>query len=171
MMSAIVRAIDRLNESVGHAVAWLALGMVLLQFAIVIARYIFSYSHPALSEAVWYQHGLLFTLAAGYTLLKDEHVRIDLFYGAAGPKQRALVNIFGGLFLLLPVCVITGWLSTSYILNAWKVLEGSSENAGLPLIFLLKTAIWPFALLLGLQALSMIIKNYAILAEGSAARP
>lgn len=169
-MRAFADAIDRLNERVGHAVAWLALGIVLLQFALVVARYVFSFSHPGLSEAVFYQHGLLFMLAAGYTALHDENVRIDLIYGRATPRQRALIDLFGGLFLLLPVCLATAWYSANYVINAWEVLEGSNESAGLPLIFLLKTAIWAFAALLGLQGLSLIIRNVLLLSEGRPAR-
>lgn len=155
--------IDRLNARVGEAVAWLALGLVLTQFSLVIARYVFAFGHPALSEAVWYQHGLLFTLAAGYTALRDENVRIDLIYGRASLRTRAWIDLCGCLFFVLPLCVLTIWLSSSYILNAWAVLEGSAENSGLPLVFALKTAIWGFAALLGLAAVSTIIKNWLVL--------
>jgi TRAP-type mannitol/chloroaromatic compound transport system permease small subunit len=161
----LAAAIDALNEHVGRAIAWLALGIVLTQFGLVVARYVFAFSHPALSEAVWYQHGLLFTLAAGYTALKDENVRIDLIYGRATRRQRAWIDLTGILVLLLPLCILTAWLSSSYVLNSWRVLEGSTEISGLPLMFALKTAIWGFAGLLGLQAVSGLIKNYLVLSE------
>jgi TRAP-type mannitol/chloroaromatic compound transport system permease small subunit len=160
-MLRLARFIDGVNESVGRAAAWLVIVMMAAQFAAVLLRYAFSLSFPALNEAVWYAHGLLFTLAAGYALLHDAHVRIDIFFRDASDAARAWVDLLGGLFFLLPLCAMTLWLSSSYVVNAWRWLEGSMERSGLPLVFLLKTAIWAFAILLFLQGLSQSLKALA----------
>src|SRR3546814_17151460 len=90
-------------------------------------------------------------LGAGYTLLNDGHVRIDIFYRTASPRRKAWIDLLGVLIFLTPVCVVTWIFSWSYVINAWRVLEGSMEAAGLPAVFLLKTVIWVFVVLLFLQ--------------------
>ncbi len=156
----LYRRIDTLNEYVGRATAWTALAMVLVQFLVVILRYVFAIGFIPMQESIWYFHGILFMMGAGYTLLYDGHVRVDLIYGDASPRAKALVDLFGAIIFLVPVCILTVWLSWGYVINSWKVLEGSTELSGLPLIFLFKTVIWLFAILLGLQGVSMAIKAW-----------
>jgi len=167
----IAGLIDRINEKVGRWVAWLAIAMALVQFAVVIARYVFNAGSTAMQESIWYMHGLIFMLGAGYTLLHDAHVRVDVYYREASPRRKALTDALGSVFFLIPLCLLTVYLSSSYVLNAWYnfgsgtwVLEGSTEGSGLPLIFALKTAIPLFAVLLGLQGLSLLIKALSYLA-------
>jgi len=166
----LARAIDRFNEAVGRWVAWLAIVMALVQFSVVVGRYVFNAGSTAAQESIWYMHGLIFMLGAGYTLLHDGHVRVDVYYREASPKRKALIDGLGAVLFLIPLCVLTIYLSWSYVFNAWYnsysgtwVLEGSTEGSGLPLIFALKTAIPVFAVLLGLQGLSMLIKAGAYL--------
>ncbi len=166
-MGAVAKAIDRLNLVVGRGVAWLALLMVLIQFGVVVARYVFNVGNIAVQESIWYLHGIIFMMGAGYTLLYGGHVRVDIFYREASERRRALVDLFGVLVFLLPICVTTFVLSWSYVLNSWAVLEGSTEVAGLPFIYLLKTVIWIFAALVGLQGLSIAIKAIAYLSGAS----
>jgi len=154
----IAKAIDAVNIRAGNAIAWTAFIMVLIQFAVVILRYVFAFSNTALSESIWYLHGLLFMIGAGYTLLYDGHVRVDVIYREASTRYKAVVDLVGSLAFILPLCILTVWLSWGYVINAWRVLEGSTELAGLPLIFLYKTVIWVFAGLVGLQAISTAIK-------------
>ena len=154
----IARAIDAINTRVGHAIAWTAFIMVLVQFAVVVLRYVFAFSNTALSESIWYLHGLLFMVGAGYTLLHDGHVRVDVIYREASTRYKAWVDLVGSLAFIVPLCILTFWLSWNYVINSWIVLEGSIELSGLPLVFLYKTVIWVFALLVGLQALSTAIK-------------
>jgi len=157
-MLSFIRFVDRLNERIGHAVAWVALAMVLVQFLVVVMRYVFSIGNIAMQESIWYMHGILFMIGAGYTLLHNGHVRVDVVYGEAPPRYKAKVDVFGTLFFLLPVTAATLWLSWDYVINAWKVFEGSTEGSGLPLIFAYKTVIWVFAVLVFLQGLSLLFK-------------
>ncbi len=159
----IARAIDALNTRIGRVVAWSVLIMVLVQFAVVVLRYVFAFSNSALSEVVWYLHGILFMIGAGYTLLNDGHVRVDIFYREASLRRKAWVDLIGSIVFLIPLCILTVWLSWGYVLNSWIVLEGSTELSGLPIVFLYKTVIWVFAGLVGLQALSTAIKAFLFL--------
>lgn len=167
LMDATIRAIDQLNLRVGRVVMWLAVIMAIVQFIVVIMRYVFAIGFIPLQESIWYMHGLLFTLGAGFALMIDGHVRVDVFYREAGPQRKALVDLLGSIFLLLPTCVATLWLSGSYVTNSWRVLEGSTETSGLPLIFLLKTAIWIFAILLGLQGVALLLRAWRALIRNS----
>lgn len=102
MMLGIATAIDRMNAAVARVVKWLALVMVLVQFCIVIGRYVFGYNSIAAQESVLYMHATLFMLGAGYTLLVDKHVRVDVFYAKVSDASRRQIDIFGHVFLLIP---------------------------------------------------------------------
>jgi len=164
-LNALATSIDNLNEYIGRGVAWVALIMVLVQFAVVIMRYVFSIGFIPMQESIWYMHGILFMCGAGYTLLHDGHVRVDILYREASAKRKALVDMIGALVFLVPLCILTMWLSWSYVINSWKTLEGSTEISGLPLIFLYKTVIWVFAILLGLQGVAMAIRGFQTLVD------
>jgi len=150
--------------AIGRAVLWLTVVMVLLQALVVVLRYVFSIGFVPLQEAIWYMHGLVFLFGAGFALLKNAHVRVDIFYREARPKTKALVDLAGCILFLLPFCILTFWLAVPYVATSWSVLERSREVGGLPGIFLLKTAILLFAALLGAQALSLAIRCVSRLA-------
>jgi TRAP-type mannitol/chloroaromatic compound transport system permease small subunit len=150
--------VDGMNERIGRLIAWLALFMVLLQFVIVVLRYVFGLGSVIAQEAMIYMHATLFLAGASYALLHDGHVRCDIFYRDASPRTRALIDLGGVALFLLPMCIVIFWVSWPYVANAWAVLEGSPEgDLGIPAIFLLKSVILVFAFLLGLQAVSMAI--------------
>ena len=160
----LARRIDGLNEIVGRSVSWIALAMVLLQVAIVLMRYVFGIGSILLQESMLYMHATLFMAAAGYTLAHDGHVRIDIFYRAASPRAKAAIDLAGAMLLLLPVCALILWISWPYVSSSWKVLEGSKETNGIPAVFLLKSLIYLFAVLVGLQGVSMAVRAACILA-------
>ncbi len=170
-LSTVSRIIDGINEHVGKAVAWLALFMVLDQFAVVILRYVFSIGYIVMQESIWYQHGILFMVGAGYTLWRNGHVRVDILYREATPRRKALVDLLGVFFFLLPLCVLIGWLSWGYVIHAWEVYEGSVETGGIPAVFLLKSMVWVFVALLGLQGISMAIRSILVLMGVETAAP
>lgn len=170
MFAHTINRIDQLNRTLGHCVAWLALALVLLQFAVVVLRYVFAVGSVPMQEAVWHLHGLLFMLGAGYTLLNDGHVRVDVIYRNASPVYKARTDLAGCLLFVLPVCALTLYMSWDYVLRSiydfergvW-MLESSSEFGGLPLIWAYKAVIWVFAVTLALQAISMAAKAFAYL--------
>jgi TRAP-type mannitol/chloroaromatic compound transport system permease small subunit len=157
-LSAIANRIDRFNTAVGRAVAWLALAIVLGQFALVVARYVFGFGSIWLTEAVIYGHATLVMLAAAWTLRAGGHVRVDIFYADASPRVKAAVDYFGSLLLLLPFTFVVLLFATPYAARSWAILERSQEVGGLPFVFVLKTLIPLFAMLLALQGIAQAIR-------------
>ena len=157
---AIVRGLDALSETVGRAVAWLTLLMVVITFMVVVLRYAFDMGWIAMQESVTYLHATVFMLGAAYTLKNDGHVRVDVFYRRLGSRGRACVDVAGDLLLLLPVSGYIFWSSLSYVGESWRVMESSREAGGLPLVFLLKTLIPAMALMILLQGLADIARKW-----------
>jgi TRAP-type mannitol/chloroaromatic compound transport system permease small subunit len=155
-------AIDRFNTAVGRAASWCALAIVLIGFAVVLLRYVLGLGSIWLQESILYAHAALFLLAAAWTLKEGGHVRVDVFYADASPRVKAWVDLLGALFLLLPFCFAILWFSLPYVTRSWAILERSRESSGLPLVFLLKTLIPVFAVLLALQGLSQAVKSIAM---------
>jgi TRAP-type mannitol/chloroaromatic compound transport system permease small subunit len=164
-MTAVADRIDRITSPLGRAVAWLALVVVLLQFALVVARYLFGLGSVWLTETVIYAHATMFMLAAAWTLQLGGHVRVDIFYADASARTKALIDLVGALVLLLPFMIVLIWLSVPYVARSWSILERSQEASGLPLVFLLKTLIPLFALLMALQGIAQAIRAGAVLAR------
>lgn len=151
--------VDRLNERIGRTLAWLTLAMVLVQFVVVVMRYVFGLGSVVMQEAIVYMHATVFLGGAAYALLHDGHVRCDIFFSLATPRVRAIIDLIGVSLFLLPMCALIFWIAWPYVANAWAVLEGSPEGRlGIPAVFLLKTVILVFAVLLGLQAISMAVR-------------
>ena len=157
------KRIDRLNTAIGRAASWCALAIVLIGFAVVLLRYVLGLGSIWLQESILYFHAALFLLAAAWTLKEGGHVRVDVFYADALPRTKAWVDLFGSLLLLLPFCFAILWFSAPYVTRSWTILERSRESSGLPLVFLLKTLIPVFALLLALQGVAQIAKALSAL--------
>ncbi len=164
----LIDAIDALNEAIGRVVSWLALGMVLVTVVVVVLRYAFDLGWIAMQESVTYLHATLFMLGAGYTLKHGGHVRVDIFYGRMGPRARAWVDLLGTLFLLLPVCGFILWISYEYVAESWSVMEGSREAGGIHGVFLLKSLIPLFCVLMILQGLAMAGRAWRVIRAGEA---
>jgi TRAP-type mannitol/chloroaromatic compound transport system permease small subunit len=161
----IADGIDRATATIGRAAAWCSLYIVSAEFAVVVMRYLLGMGSIRLQESVPYAHAALFMLAAAWTLQINGHVRVDIFYAQAAPRTKALVDLFGTVVFLFPVVIAIGWLSLPYVARSWAILEGSRESSGLPLVYLLKTLIPLFALLLGLQGIAQAIRAVLVLAE------
>lgn len=157
-MERIADLLDGLNRATAGMVRWFVLFMVLIQFAIVVGRYVFGINSIAVQESVLYLHSAFFMLAAGYTLLVDKHVRVDVFYAKASPTRQRQINIFGHLFLLLPSMLALLYWSWPSVRNSWKILEGPLSVGGIEAVFLLKSLIPAFAILVILQSLSLLIR-------------
>jgi TRAP-type mannitol/chloroaromatic compound transport system permease small subunit len=150
--------IDRLVSVVGRAVMWLCLFIVLMQFAVVLMRYGFGIGRVWIAESIMYAHAALFLLAAAWTLQQNGHVRVDVFYSRASERGRAIIDLLGALFLLLPFTAVTMYFAVPYAARSWAILERSRETSGLPFVYLLKTLIPLFALLMGLQGVSQAMR-------------
>jgi TRAP-type mannitol/chloroaromatic compound transport system permease small subunit len=151
-----VKAIDRINGTVGRLVAWLTLGCVLVCGAVVVLRYAAGTGHVWMQELYVWMHAMVFMLAAGYAYLRNAHVRVDIFYASASARTKAWIDLFGVVFLLLPWLALVAWAGWGYVAYSWATLEQSVQNNGMPGVFVLKSAIIGFAVLLGLQGLAWI---------------
>ena len=160
ILQKIASKIDQFNRSFGHMIAYLTLGIVLIQFIVVLLRYIFGVGSIFLQESILYQHATLFMLGAAYTLLVDGHVRLDIFYRDIDLRLKSVINIMGVIFFLIPTCVVIGLYSFPYVQQSWRVFESSKETSGLPIVYLLKTVILIFSILLVLQGLSLLITSF-----------
>jgi TRAP-type mannitol/chloroaromatic compound transport system permease small subunit len=162
-LARLSHAIDTLSEWTGRLVSWLTLLMVLVTFLIVVLRYVFNMGWIAMQESVLYMHAIVFLVGAGYTLERQGHVRVDIFYRDMSPRQRAWIDLLGTLLFLLPTCGFIFWVSWPYVLESWSVVEGSREAGGIPAVFLLKTVILIMAALVLLQGLSEALRSLLIL--------
>jgi TRAP-type mannitol/chloroaromatic compound transport system permease small subunit len=160
---AIVDRVDRVTTAIGRAVAWLVLVIVLLQFALVVARYLFGLGSIWVTEAVIYAHAALFMLDCAWTLRSNGHVRVDIFYAAASTRTKAAIDLIGALLLLLPFSFVLVWLSLPYAARSWGILERSQEASGLPLVYVLKSLIPLFAILMVMQGVAQSMRAFAAL--------
>ena len=156
------RAIDGLNEHVGRAVYWLVLVMVLISAGNATTRYALNIASNAWLELQWYLFSAVFLLCAGYTLLHNEHIRIDVVSAHLSRRTQIWIDIFGTAFFLLPISVYIMWASWPVFMNAWNSGEVSGSAGGL--------IRWPARLLvpagfflLSIQGVSELIKRVAYL--------
>lgn len=163
LLARMVRTIDQMNEWIGRAVAWLTLAMVLVTFFVCVMRYGFNWGRVWIQESYVWMHGIVFMIGAGYTLLHDGHVRVDIFYRPGSLRFKAWVDLLGCLLLLMPVVTMVLWVTWPYVLESWSRLEGSREAGGLPGLFLLKSVIPVFCILILLQALSLAARSVLVL--------
>jgi TRAP-type mannitol/chloroaromatic compound transport system permease small subunit len=156
------RIIDRLNERIGQAFYWLVLVTVLISAANAVVRKVFNYSSNGLLEIQWYFFSAIFLLLAGYTLLRNEHVRIDVISSRLSKRAQTWIDILGTLFFLLPMAILLMWLSWPVFVDAYQRNEVSTNAGGL--------IIWPARLLVPVgffllvaQGVSELIKRIAFL--------
>ncbi|MGZ5105914.1 MAG: TRAP transporter small permease subunit [Usitatibacter sp.] len=157
------RLVDAVNERIGRSVYWLVLVAVLVSAGNAIIRKVFNMSSNAWLELQWYLFSAIFLLCAGYTLLHNGHVRIDVIAGKLSPKAQAWIDILGTVFFLLPMALMLTWMSWPYFVHSFQNKEISGSAGGL--IF------WPARLLLpvgfgllALQGLSELVKRIAFVA-------
>lgn len=158
----ISRLIDGLNRGVGQAVYWLILASVLVSSGNATVRYALDTSNNGWLEIQWYLYSAVFLLCAGYTLLNNEHVRIDIIAGRLSPRKRACIDLVGGLFFLLPMALLIMWLSWPMFMDSYVRHEMSSDAGGL-LRWPVKLLIPAGFFLLALQGVSEVIKRLAFL--------
>ena len=153
--------IDALIDWVGRSVSWLTLLTVIIAFAVVVMRDLFGFGRIWIQESYVWTHAMVFMLGAAWTLKTEGHVRVDVVYRKLAARRKCWVDLLGSMFLLIPTCVLIIWASASYVNSSILLWEGSRETGGLPGVFILKTVIPLMAVLLLLQAISIIIHNAA----------
>lgn len=162
LLLGLSRAIDALNEQIGKLTYWLILAAVLISAGNALVRYTLNTSSNAWLEIQWYLFSFIFLFCAGYTLLHNQHVRIDILTAHRSGRTKAWIDILGTLFFLLPMAVVIMWLSWPVFVDAYRHDEVSTNAGGL--------MVWPGRLmvpvgffLLVLQGISELIKRVAFL--------
>lgn len=161
--------IDRANEQIGKLSTWMILIVVVVSAGNAVMRYAINWSSNGFLEIQWYLFSAIFLLCSGYVLLNNEHIRIDVIVGRLSPRAQNWIDVFGILVFLLPMALITLYLSWPVFMNAWESGEGSPNPGGLirwPVRLLMPAGF----LLLALQGVSELIKRLAFL-SGSGPNP
>ena len=158
-LSRYVKLINRINSAVGKYTSWLTTALVLIVVFDVITRYVFNESSVAIQELEWHIFAILFLMGAAFTLQKDDHVRVDLFYSKFNAKQKAWLNIVGTILFLIPFTLLIIYTSQNYALNSFSLNESSPDPGGLPARYILKAFIPISFLFLLLQSFSLLFKS------------
>jgi TRAP-type mannitol/chloroaromatic compound transport system permease small subunit len=159
-MRELARRIDVWQDRFGRGVSWLSLAMVVVVFGDVLARYFLRISSVATQELEWYLFGTIYLLAAGYTLLHDEHVRVDILYSTLSPRRKAWLDFVLLWIFFFPSCLLVIYTAWPFVRDSWAVWEGSPDPGGIPARWALKSMIIIGFLALLLQGISETIKTF-----------
>jgi TRAP-type mannitol/chloroaromatic compound transport system permease small subunit len=164
LVAVIVRAISALNVAVGRLLSLCSLAIVLVCFAVVVMRYLFRTGSVPMQDLYVWLNGMMFMGIAGYALMKDAHVRVDVLYRGAETRTKAMLDMFGCVVFVAPFrWVLVAW-SLPYVTRSWGLREGSANVGGLPGLFVLKSFILVFVVVVGLQAVAMFLRGVLVLA-------
>lgn len=162
-LATVARGIDTLNGWIGRAAAWLMLPVVLIAFAVVLLRYAFSIGFPWLQESYIWLHGAAFLVAAAWVLRDEGHVRVDLLYKRWSRRGRAWADLFGVVAFLLPMMGMILYMAWPLVQRSWRIAEKSPTSDGMHYLFLLKTLVLVFCVLIILQGVAMGIRAVLVL--------
>ncbi len=162
----VIRICDRINEWIGSFIVAPAVFLfILVIFSNVIMRYVFNTSFVFMAELEWHVFAFIFLMGAGFTLLHDGHVRVDIFYSTMDRKKQAYINFFGVLLFLLPSCYLVLTTTIPWVIVAYKIGEVSIDPGGIPARFLLKAVLPIGYFLMLLQGVSLFFKSLFIILE------
>ena len=161
----VIRAISALNRLIGNTFAWLSLGIVLVCFSVVVQRYVFSTTQLWMQDLYVWLNGAMFTAVAGFALLRNDHVRVDIFYRPATIRTKAIIDLVGVVVFLLPFCWIVYRYGWPFVARSWRIYEGSANVGGMPGLFILKSFILVFAAVVALQGIAMALRSVLVLAK------
>jgi TRAP-type mannitol/chloroaromatic compound transport system permease small subunit len=155
---------DKINEWIGSYIVTSAVYIfILVIFSNVVMRYAFNTSFVFMAELEWHIFAFIFMLGAGFTLLHDGHVRVDIFYSMMDRKKQALINLSGVILFLIPSCYLVLKTTIPWVVVAYKVGEVSIDPGGIPARFLLKATLPAGYFLMLIQGISLFIKSLFIL--------
>ena len=170
-VASIVQAIGAFNGLMGRIFSVVALAIVLICFTVVVLRYGFSIGSIPLQDLYVWLNGTMFMGIAGFALLRDAHVRVDVFYRDMPVRRKALVDMFGCVVFVAPFVTVLVWYGFVYVARSWGLHEGSANVGGLPGLYVVKSFILVFAAVIGLQALAMFLRGLLVLADCEAFLP
>lgn len=155
-----IKIIDKINTKLGILTSWFTFVLVLVTCYDVFTRYILNESSIGLQELEWHLFALIFLMSAAYTLIKDEHVRVDVFYSRFSEKKKAWINFLGAVLLLIPFCALAIYASKDFVINSFIFRETSPDAGGLPARYVLKSFIPISFIFLLLEGVSLAFKSF-----------
>ncbi len=159
-----IRAVSAINRWIGLILSWLALAVVLVCFAVVVQRYFFHTTQLWMQDLYVWLSGAMFTGVAGFALLRDDHVRVDIFYRPASIRWKAIADLIGVVIFLLPFVVVVWIYAWPFVVRSWRLYEGSANYGGMPGLFVLKSLILVFCVVVGAQGLAWAFRSILVLA-------
>jgi TRAP-type mannitol/chloroaromatic compound transport system permease small subunit len=158
----LARRIDAWQDAFGRALSWLMLVMVLVVFSDVVLRYALNVTSVFTQELEWYLFAITYLLGAGYVMLYDEHVRVDIVYSRLSPRRKAWLDFILLFVFFFPSCFLIMYTTWPFFRNAYRVLEGSPDPGGIPARWALKAVIIIAFAVLAIQGFSQAVKNYYV---------
>jgi TRAP-type mannitol/chloroaromatic compound transport system permease small subunit len=162
-IASIMRTINALNREMGRVFSWFALAIVMVCFAVVVERYLFNNTRLWAQDLYVWLNGFMFTAVAGFALLRDEHVRVDIFYRPGTIRHKAICDAIGVLLFLFPFMFVVIYYGLPFVQRSWRILENSANIGGMPGLYVLKTFIVVFGVLMILQGIAMLIRSVLVL--------
>lgn len=159
-----IRGISAVNWLIGNVFSWLSLAIVVVCFTVVVQRYVFSVSFVWMQDLYVWLNGAMFTAVAGFALLRNDHVRVDIYYRPARMRTKAAVDLAGVFLFLLPFAWVVWTYGWTFVARSWRIGENSANAGGMPGLYVLKTFILAFAVLIALQGVAMALRSVLVLA-------
>ncbi|WFE73250.1 TRAP transporter small permease subunit [Roseinatronobacter sp. S2] len=164
-LSYLMRLINLINRVLGNLFMWLATGIVIVCFWVVVERYMFSTTRLWMQDLYPWMNGMMFTAVAGYALYRNDHVRVDIFYRPASTLRKAWLDLLGVCIFLLPFAWVVWSYCYTFVMRSIGLVEASSNPGGMQGLFVLKSFILVFAVTIGLQGIAMAIRSILIIAD------
>lgn len=167
-LQAVADAIDRAIDRLGRILSWLVAATVIICAVVAVLRYALGLGWVWMQDAYLWTNATLFMMGAAPTLLYERHVRVDFIYGARSLRYRAMVDLLGSIFLLMPSLVVIFTLSLPYVRDSWERLEGALDVGGMPGVFVIKSVLLLFCIPLAAQGVSLSLRSIIRLRTGVA---
>lgn len=162
-MEKVIKTMNNITEKIGELSSWLAVFMVVIISLDVIIRYLFQFTFIWIVELEIYLFGFMFLLGSGYALKHEKHVRVDVFYSKMTDRNKAFMDLFGGLFYMVPWCLVVMSGSWEYAYSSFLMGESSAQPGGLPALYILKFAIFLGFTLLLFQGIAQLLNSINII--------
>jgi len=166
MWSSLLKRVDRISEWMGYVSAWLVVILIGELVYDTLARYLFNAPSGWSFDITYMLYGAAFMGGAAWTLLRDEHVRVDFFYSKISPKSKAIANAIGYVVFFFPPMGVLLYFGAKFAIRSWRLLEGSGETVWNPPIYPLKTVLWITLLALLLQGIAQFARCITAIRKG-----
>lgn len=163
-LSYLMRGINLLNRIIGNVFMWLAVAIVAVCFWVVIERYFFANTRLWMQDLYPWMNGVMFTAVAGYALYRNDHVRVDIFYRPASNLRKAWLDLLGVCIFLMPFAYVVWTYCFNFVQRSIRLMEASANPGGMPGLWVLKSFILVFAVVIALQGIAMAIRSILIIA-------